>query len=140
MKTLMALIAGVVVLVLSAPAYAHHPFAAEYDWTKPVTLTGTVTKIEWTNPHAYLYVDAKEQNGQMKHWTFEMGNPGALTRAGWAQNTVKMGDQITVAAWLAKNKDDRANVKSVKLPDGRELAGASSISDLRTDKNRPISN
>jgi hypothetical protein len=139
MRTRLALAAGAVILVLCGAAYAHHPFAGEFDWTKPLTLTGTVTRVEWTNPHAYLYVDAKDQNGQMKHWTLEMGNPGALTRAGWTRNTVKMNDQIAVDAWLSRNKDGRANVKSVKLPDGRELSGASSISEIRPDKNKPIS-
>jgi hypothetical protein len=139
MKTQLALIAGAAILVLTASVYAHHPFAAEYDWTKPVTLRGTVNKIEWTNPHATLSLDAKDQSGQMKHWTLEMGNPAALTRAGWTRNTLKMGDQVTVDAWLSRNKDDMANVKSVKLSDGRELSGASSISDFGTAKNKPVS-
>jgi hypothetical protein len=130
MKRQLAFLAGAALFVFAAGAYAHHPFAGEYDWTKPTTLTGTVTKVEWTNPHAYLYVDAKDQNGQMKHWTLELGNPGALTRAGWNRNTLKMGDMVTVDAWLAKNKDARANVKSIKLSDGRELSGASSISGV----------
>jgi hypothetical protein len=69
-----------------------------------------------------------------------MGNPAALTRAGWNQNTLKMGDQVTVEAWLSKTKNDRANVKSVKLADGRELSGASSITDIRSNKNKPVSN
>jgi len=128
---------GVAILFLVAvSAYAHHPFAAEYDWTKPVTITGTVNKVEWTNPHAALYVDGKDQNGQMKHWVLEMGNPAALTRAGWNRNTLKMGDQITVEGWMSKTKDDRANVKSVKLADGRELSGGSSITDIKT---KPVS-
>src|SRR5215471_13330127 len=139
MKTRFMLTAGVTVVVLAASLYAHHPFAAEYDWTKPVTLTGTVSKMEWTNPHAVLYLDTKDEKGQIKHWTLEMGGPAALTRAGWNRNTIKMGDQVTVEAWLSKTKDDRANVKSVKLPDGRELSGASSITDVRTAKNKPIS-
>src|SRR6476620_5005163 len=74
MKTKLALLIGATCLVLSAAAYAHHPFSAEYDWTKPVTLTGTVTKLEWTNPHAMLYMEGKDQNGQMKKWTLEMGS------------------------------------------------------------------
>jgi uncharacterized protein DUF6152 len=132
---------GVATLFLVAvSAYAHHPFAAEYDWTKPVTITGMVNKLEWTNPHAVLYVDGKDQNGQAKHWSLEMGSPAALTRAGWNRNSVKMGDQITVEGWMSKTKDDRANVKSVKLADGKELSGASSITDTKTDKTKPISN
>ena len=93
-----------------------------------------------TNPHAMLYLDGKDENGQMKHWTLEMGNPAALTRAGWNRNTLKMGDQVTVDAWVSKTKNDRANAKSVKLSDGRELSAASSITDIRTDKNKPVSN
>ena len=139
-KTQWALFAGATILTLTISAYAHHPFAAEYDWTKPVTLTGAVSKIEWTNPHAYLHVDAKDDRGQMKQWTLEMGSPSALTRAGWTRNTMKMGDQVTVEGWLSKSKDDRAHVKSIKLADGRELSGGSSIVDIRQAKNKPISN
>jgi hypothetical protein len=127
MKSQMALLAGAVILVLTVSAFAHHPFSAEYDWKQPVTLTGTVSKIEWSNPHALLYIDGKDQNGEMKHWTLEMGSPGALTQAGWTRTTLKMGDQITVDAWMSKTKNDHANVKSVKLADGRELSAASSI-------------
>src|SRR5262249_17795078 len=113
MKMQLALIVGATLLVLTASAYAHHPFSSEYDWTKPVTITCTVRKIVWTNPHAFLYIDGKNQNGERKHWTLKMANPAALTRAGWTKNTLKMGDQVTVDARLSKTKDDRANVKSV---------------------------
>jgi len=109
-----------VILVLAVSGYAHHPFSAEYDWKQPVTLTGTVEKIEWSNPHAVLYINGKDQNGEMKHWTLEMGSPSALTHAGWTRNTVKMGDQVTVDGWMSKTKKDHANVKSVKMADGRE--------------------
>jgi Family of unknown function (DUF6152) len=140
MRTQLALLTGAMLLVLAVSAYAHHPFAAEYDWTKPVTVTGTVSKIEWTNPHAYLYVDGKDENGNMKQWKMEMGSPSALTRAGWSRNSLKMGDQVTVEAWMSKTKDDRANVKSVKMSDGRELSGGSSIVDTKQAANKPISN
>jgi hypothetical protein len=140
-KTRLALITAATLFVLVASAYAHHPFAAEYDWTKPVTLTGTVNKVEWSNPHAMLYMDAKDESGKMQKWTLEMGSPSALTRAGWNRNTLKMGDQITVDAWLSKSKGDRANVKSVKLADGHELSGGSSIVEIKQAKNtKPISN
>ena len=138
MKKQLAVLAAL--FVLAATAYAHHPFAAEYDWTKPVTITGTVGKVEWTNPHAVLYMDGKDENGQMKNWTLELGNPAALTRAGWSRNILKMGDQVTVEGWFSKTKNDKANVKSVKLSDGRELSGASSITSIRSDKNKPVSN
>jgi primosomal replication protein N len=81
-----------------------------------------------------LYVDGKDDKGQTRQWTFEMGAPGALSRAGWNQTVIKKGDQITVEGWLARNKDDRANVKSVKLANGRELSGASSIADFTPAK------
>src|SRR5262245_16570872 len=140
MKTQLAFIAAATILVLTASAFAHHPFSAEYDWTKPVTLAGTVSKIDWTNPHATLYIDAKDENGQMKQWTLEMGSPSALTRAGWTKTTLKKGDQVTVDAWLAKTAKDKASVKSVKLPDGRELSGGSSIMDFKQEKTKPVSN
>jgi hypothetical protein len=139
MKTQLALIAGATLLLFVASGYAHHPFAAEYDWTKPVTITGSVSKLEWTNPHAFLYVDGKDENGNMKQWKLEMGGLAALTRAGWNRTTVKMGDQVTVEGWMSKTQNDRANVKSVKLPDGRELAGGSSILDTTKTKT-PVSN
>jgi Family of unknown function (DUF6152) len=139
MKSQMAIIVGAALLVVAVSTYAHHPFSSEYDWKQPVTLTGTVSKIEWSNPHAFLYIDGKDQNGEMKHWTLEMGSPSALTRAGWTRNLLKMGDQVTVDGWMSKTKKDHANVKSVKMADGRELSGASSIGDTSQEK-KPISN
>ena len=140
MKTRLALVAGITIFTLAAAAYAHHPFAAEYDWTKPVTVTGSVNKIEWTNPHVMLYVDGKDENGQTKLWTLEMGSPSALTQAGWSRDTLKKGDQVTVEAWLAKSAKDKANVKSVKLADGRELSGASSVGNIKQTGAKPTSN
>ena len=142
MKSRMALITGAAILVLAFSAYAHHPFSAEYDWKQPVTLTGTVSKVEWSNPHAFLYIDAKDQNGEMMHWTLEMGSPAALTHAGWSRTSLKMGDQVSVDAWMSKTKKDHANVKSVKMADGRELSGASSIGNMRSsqEKSKPTTN
>jgi Family of unknown function (DUF6152) len=140
MKTQLALIAGATLLIFSAAVYAHHPFAAEYDWTKPVTLTGTVNKLDWSNPHAVLFINGKDEKGQTRQWTLEMGSPSALTRAGWTRNTVKNGDQITVEAWLSRTVPDKANVKSVKLADGRELSGGSSILEIEKSKTKPVSN
>jgi len=125
----------IVISMTAVAAFAHHPFSAEYDWKKPVTVTGTVTKIDWTNPHAFLYVDAKDSDGRQMNWTLEMGSVGALTRAGWKRDTLKMGDQVTVDAWMAKSGPGKANVKSVKMSNGRELAGGSSFVDtLRQPK------
>jgi hypothetical protein len=140
MKRQMALLAGAAILVLTVSAFAHHPFSAEYDWKQPVTLTGTVSKVEWSNPHTFLYIDGKDENGEMKHWTLEMGSPGALTQAGWTRTTLKMGDQVTVDAWMSKTKKDHANVKSVKMADGRQLSGASSIGTMPQEKTKATEN
>jgi hypothetical protein len=115
-------------LVLSGPLLAHHPFASEYDWKKPVTLTGKITKIEWTNPHAHLFMDVRA-DGKTLNWNFELGGMNALQKAGWNKEIVKVGDMVTVDGWRALAKDNAANMKSLKLPDGRELSAASSIGD-----------
>jgi hypothetical protein len=121
------------VLICAAPILAHHPFTAEYDWKKPVTVSGTVSKVDWSNPHAHIYLDAKGTDGKTQNWTFELGGISALTRAGWAKDTVKTGDTVTVDAWLSRNSNTVGNAKSVTLSNGRELSGASSISDPKPD-------
>jgi hypothetical protein len=117
------------VFLAALPVMAHHPFSAEYDWKQPVTVTGTVSKLDWANPHAHIYVDAKDPDGKTKSWTFELGGINALTNAGWSKDSVKTGDIVIVDAWLSKSQSNVANVKSIKLPSGRELSGASSIVD-----------
>jgi hypothetical protein len=117
------------VFLAALPVLAHHPFSAEYDWKQPMTVTGTVTKLDWANPHAHIYVDAKDPDGKTKSWTFELGGINALTNAGWSKDIVKAGDTVTVDTWLSKTQSNVGNVKSIKLPDGRELSGASSIVD-----------
>ncbi|HZI50308.1 MAG TPA: DUF6152 family protein [Terriglobia bacterium] len=119
----------VLVALMGLPASAHHPFSAEYDWKQPVTITGTVSKLDWANPHAHLFVDAKDTEGKTKAWSLELGGLNALTTAGWSKTTLKMGDTVVIDAWLSKSQPNLGNVKSVKLPDGRELSGASSIAD-----------
>jgi hypothetical protein len=118
-----------VALLLAAPLGAHHPFGAEYDWKKPVTITGTVTRFEWVNPHSHMFVDVKDRDGKTATWDFELGGATALEKAGWMKSTVKAGDTVTVDAWMAKTKNSAANMKTLKLPDGRELSAASSIAD-----------
>ena len=112
----------------AAPAVAHHSFAAEFDITRPVTLAGKVTKLEWTNPHAYVYVDvADATTGAVTNWEIEMGSPNGLTRLGWTRNLLKPGDGVTVDGYLGRNKPNLANARSVVMTaTGRKLGAASS--------------
>jgi hypothetical protein len=115
------------VILAAAPALAHHPFAAEFDSKKPVTITGTITKVDWSNPHAVLHLDEKKATGEVTNWTIELGGPGALTRRGWNQTSVKSGDQVTVQGWLARDGSKRANADTVSMSDGHKLSAASSF-------------
>jgi hypothetical protein len=115
-----------VVLGLAAvPALAHHSFAAEYDAAKPVTMTGTVTKVEWMNPHARFYIDVKDESGKVTNWELELGSPNGLMRRGWTRNSMKPGDVVTVSGSLAKDGSSLANARTVKLTDGRNLFAGS---------------
>lgn len=114
------------VLGLAAvPALAHHSFAAEYDAAKPVTLTGTVTKVEWMNPHARFYIDVKDDAGKVTNWEFELGSPNGLMRRGWTRNSLKAGDVVTVNGSLAKDGSSLANARTIKLADGRQVFAGS---------------
>jgi hypothetical protein len=118
------LCAAFALLILTMPrASAHHAFASEYDVSKVVTVSGTVTAFKWTNPHAWVYVESKDQNGEVTSWGFEMGSPGGLTRRGWTKTELKEGDQVTVDGYAAKDGSNVANARTVTLPDGRKLFG-----------------
>jgi hypothetical protein len=119
------LIASIGMLTLAAPLVAHHSFAAEYDNAKPIALTGTVTKVEWTNPHARFYLDVKDDKGTVTNWEFELGSPNGLARRGWTRNSMKAGDQVIVDGYMAKDGSNLANARNVKLADGRKLFAGS---------------
>lgn len=108
-------------LAAAVPSYAHHSFAAEFDGTKQISLTGTVTKVDWVNPHAYIYVDVKGDDGKVVNWAIETGAPNALYRQGWRKGDLKEGDTVTLEAFLAKDGSHTAAARQVKLPDGRKV-------------------
>ena len=111
----------------AAPLLAHHSFAAEYDASKPLKLTGTVSKIEWTNPHCFFYIDVKNESGKVDTWAFELGNPNALLRNGWTPNSVKIGDEVTVEGTRAKDGTLLGNARVMTLASsGRRLFAGSS--------------
>jgi Family of unknown function (DUF6152) len=119
-KTLCVVAAALLLTAIRVPA--HHAFAAEYDENKLVTVSGMVTDFKWTNPHAWLYVNGKD-DGKDASWSFEMGSPGGLTRRGWVRTDLKKGDQVTVDGYAAKDGSSKANARTVTLPDGRKLFG-----------------
>ena len=126
MRAELGLLAASVALVLSAaPLAGHHSFAAEYDSTKPVNLKGTVTRVEWTNPHARFYIDVKEDGGAVVNWNLELASPNVLTRNGWTRNSLKFGDEVTVEGAMAKDGSKMANARVVKLADGRRVFAGS---------------
>ena len=123
-----AMLAAGAALLCPLATSAHHSFAAEYDAEKPIKVTGTVTKIEWTNPHCYFYVDVKnEASGKTENWGFEMGNPNALLRAGWTPNSVKIGDVVAVEGSRARDGSLLGNARSfVLMSTGQRLFAGSS--------------
>ena len=120
------LAAAALALVAAVPVAAHHSFAAEYDHDKPLKLTGAVTRVEWMNPHAYFYIDVKDEKGQTTNWGLEMGSPNGLMRQGWTRNSMKIGDVVTVEGSAAKDGSNIGNARSVTLSGGQRLFAASS--------------
>jgi Family of unknown function (DUF6152) len=132
---LLAAAAGVLAIVL--PAHAHHSFPAQYDVEKPVTLTGTVTKVEWTNPHIFIYIDVPdEQTGEVVNWALEMGGPNALLRLGWKRDSLQPDDMITVEGSLARDGSHLANAKSIVMVSTGQKMLAGSSSDANATEGR----
>jgi len=130
MRAKLGVLAAVAGLLVSAvPVLAHHSFAAEYDANKPVTLKGTVTRIEWTNPHARFYVDVRTENGALTNWNLELASPNALLRRGWTRKSLNVGDEVTVQGSLARDGSKMANARVVMLADGHQVFAASSGGD-----------
>jgi hypothetical protein len=115
------LAAALVMAVFTPPLDAHHSFAAQYDRNKPITLAGTVTKMEWMNPHIYFYIDVKDASGAVTNWAIEGGAPNQLYRAGWRRDSVKIGDLVVVEGWLARDGSKLANMGTVTMSDGRKV-------------------
>jgi hypothetical protein len=125
MKARLAIALALAVSGTAVPAHAHHSFAAEFDINKPVRLMGKVTRIEWSNPHTYFYIDVVDMDGKITNWAIEGPSPGALSRRAWQKGDLKVGDTVVVEGYRAKNGSNTANGRRVTLPDGRRLYGGS---------------
>ena len=126
---LFSVVAGAAFLMAAAvPVIAHHSFAAEFDAKRPVKMRGTVVKMEWINPHSWIHIDVKRDNGQVERWMVEGGAPNALLRRGWNKNSLPEGTEIVVEGFQAKDGSNRANGRDITFPDGKKLfVGSSGI-------------
>jgi hypothetical protein len=115
------LLAYIAICLGAIPGIAHHSGAAEWDSTKPITLKGVVTEVEWINPHAHFYVDVTDEKGKVVNWSFELASPNGLMRQGWTRNSLKKGDQVTVTGSQARDASATAYAKTVTLADGRKV-------------------
>lgn len=116
-----AAIIGAILAVSGLPALAHHSGAAEFDANKKLDLTGVVTKVEWTNPHAHFYMDVTDASGKVSNWNFELASPNVLIRNGWSRNSVKQGDKVSVTGSQAKDNSNLGTANTITFPDGHKL-------------------
>jgi len=126
---ILALITGIGLLLAAVPVWAHHAFAAEFDANKPVKFRGTVTKMEWINPHAWIHIDVKGDDGKVTPWMIEAAAPNALLRRGWNKNSLPPGTEILVEGYQAKDGQNRANGSVITFTDGKKLFVGSSAGD-----------
>jgi hypothetical protein len=125
MTTKLAVLFGAALAAAALPIYAHHSFAAEYDASKAVRITGVISKVEWTNPHSYLYIDVKDEQGATSTWTCEGGAPNALSRRGFRKNDIKLGDTVTIDGYGAKDGSHLMDARRITLSDGRSFYSGS---------------
>ncbi|MEQ1945925.1 MAG: DUF6152 family protein [Bryobacteraceae bacterium] len=112
-------------VLAAVSVFAHHSFSAEFDDKKPVTLKGSVTKVEWTNPHAWVYIDVKDEKGGVEHWQCESGPPNMLVRSGWRKDSLKPGDAVTINGFRAKDGTNTMSAHDIILPDGKKVFSGS---------------
>jgi hypothetical protein len=130
----MAMLVALALAITPAISLAHHAFSAEFDQSKPVKVQGAISRLEWTNPHAWIFIDSKGTDGKVVTWRFEMGAPNALLRAGWSKTDIKPGTEVTISGFLARAGGSVGNAYQVRLADGRDLFAASSLKDAADSK------
>src|ERR1700730_1354232 len=122
-------VAGFGVLLAVTPVSAHHAFAAKFDVSKPVKVRGSITKVDWVNPHSWIYVDVKDADGKVTNWHFELGAPNALFRLGWKRDAIFPGLEVDITGYQAKNGEPVGNATIIALPNGKELLTGGSAPD-----------
>ena len=132
-RTLNALLVAATTALVALPTAAHHSFAAEFDANSPIELTGTVTKVEWANPHTFFYIDVTTPKGDIETWALEMGSPNGLMRRGWTRDSMKIGDVVMVTGSRAKDGSTKGNARSVTLSTGKKLFAGSSQETAETN-------
>lgn len=125
MRRMVAVLITILGLTSARPILAHHAFGAEYDAKRPVMLAGSVTKIDWENPHAHFWLQVRDASGKVSIWDLELASPNVLERSGWTRKSLRVGDVVTVSGYLAKDGTNLAHARDIRLPDGRRVLAGS---------------